>query len=150
MKRWIFVTLLLVVSALIVACGSATAAIETESNPSPVILNYEMQSSSENAVTVEVTPLNLANGGNSLDFEVVFNTHSVNLDFDPLAISVLRDDQGREYPAISWDGAGAGGHHRSGKLRFKVPDYATTSIEVVLKGVANVPERVFHWSLMGS
>jgi hypothetical protein len=112
----------------VAACGSATAATEIESNPASALPNYETRSSSENAVTVEVTPINLADGGTSLDFDVAFNTHSVDLDFDPAAISVLRDDQGREYPAIGWDGAAAGGHHRSGTLRFKVPDYATTSI----------------------
>ncbi|MCB0192087.1 MAG: hypothetical protein KDJ65_09095 [Anaerolineae bacterium] len=150
MKQWFVVILLLAVSTVIAACGSATTATETENNPALAIPNFETKASSENAVTVEVTPLNLADGGASLDFEIAFNTHSVDLAFDPAAISVLRDDQGREYPAIGWEGAGPGGHHRSGTLRFKVLDYATTSIEVVLKGVADVPERVFHWSLMES
>jgi len=149
MKRWFVVMLFLAVPVVVAACGSATAASETENTPASVP-NYETQSSSENAVTVDVTPLNLADGGTSLDFDVAFNTHSVDLDFDPAAISVLRDDQGREYPAIDWDGAASGGHHRSGILRFKVPDYATTSVEVILKGVAGVPERVFYWSLMES
>jgi hypothetical protein len=156
MKQLVFVTLLLSVFALVTACGSATTVVKTEDNPTsnsaaaPVTPNYEVQSSSENSVTVDVTPLNLADGGDSLNFEVAFNTHSVALDFDPAAISVLRDDQGREYPAIGWDGDESGGHHRGGTLRFKALDYATTSIDVILKGVADVPERVFHWDLLKS
>lgn len=150
MKQWFVVILLVAVSVLTSACGLVTAAGEAENNPAAVLPAYETQSNSENAVMVEVTPLNLADGGTSLDFDVAFNTHSVALDFDPAAISILRDDQGREYPALGWDGDGPGGHHRSGTLRFKVPDYATTSVEVVLKGVSGVPERTFHWNLMGS
>jgi hypothetical protein len=116
----------------------------------PVILALEPQSNNENAVTVEITPLNLPGGRPTLDFEVVFNTHSVELDFDPAAITVLRDDQGREYPAIGWDGAGPGGHHRSGTLQFKPLESLPKFIEVVMQNVAGVPERVFHWDLAQS
>jgi hypothetical protein len=107
-----------------------------------------MQSNSENAVSVAVTPLNLATNGNTLDFEVAFNTHSVDLDFDPSTISIIRDDEGREYPAIAWEGSGPGGHHRRGVLRFKIPDLNTDFIEIVIHDVAGVPERIFHWDLM--
>ena len=37
MKRWIFVHLLLILSGLVAACGAATAATETESNPAPTL-----------------------------------------------------------------------------------------------------------------
>jgi hypothetical protein len=113
----------------------------------PVALTFQTQSNDEKAVTVEVTPLNLPQGGSSLDFEVVFNTHSVDLGFDPVAISVLRDDAGQEYPALEWQGDGPGGHHRSGTLRFKVPNAASDSVAVVIRDVADVPERVFRWNL---
>ncbi|MEW5956695.1 MAG: hypothetical protein AB1801_03150, partial [Chloroflexota bacterium] len=115
--------------------------------PQPAAPVFESQANSENAVTVEVTPLNLPNGSPMLDFEVVFDTHSVDLSFDPAAISILRDDQGREYPAVAWDGAGPGGHHRSGVLRFEAPATATKFVEVIIHDVAGVPERVFQWNL---
>jgi hypothetical protein len=108
---------------------------------------FTAQSNNERAVTVEVTPLNLPQGGSTLDFEVAFETHSVDLGFDPAAISILRDDQGREYPAVAWEGAGPGGHHRSGVLRFELPEPATKFIEVIIHDVAGVPERVFQWNL---
>lgn len=147
MKQWLIVTILIMAGGLIAACNTADAQsemVQSQSGASPL---FTTQSNNEQAVAVDVTPLNLADGGNTLDFEVAFNTHSVDLDFDPAAISVLRDGAGREYPAVAWEGAAPGGHHRSGVLRFQVPDNAPDFIEVVIHDVAGVPERVFHWSL---
>lgn len=128
-----------------VAVNNAEASTAVQSQPAGPV--FEPQANSEKAVTVEVSPVNLAEGENTWDFQIAFNTHSVNLDFDPAAISVLRDDRGREYPAVAWEGAGPGGHHRSGVVRFKVPDDATDFIEVVIHDVAGVPERIFRWNL---
>ena len=150
MKQSMFVIILVVIAGLTAACGTGidqpAIAQAADGGVTPVI--FDTQSNSENAVEVEVTPLNLPQGGDSVDFEVAFNTHSVDLDFDPTAISVIRDDAGREYPALAWEGAGPGGHHRSGVLRFKVPDYPTDFVEVVIHDVAGVPERVFLWKLI--
>ena len=146
MKRWLLVIILLTVAGLVTACsGQAVQPKAAQAQPvAPVFLT---QSNNEKAVTVEVTPLNLPGGETSLDFEVVFDTHSVDLGFDPAAISLLRDDAGREYPALAWEGMGPGGHHRSGLLRFKAPGQATSFIEVVIRDVAGAPERVFRWNL---
>jgi hypothetical protein len=149
MKQWLIVIILFVVFGLTVACNSAAiqpSVVQAQTTE----LTFELQSNDENAVTVDITPLNLPEGGASVDFEVAFNTHSVELDFDPATISLLRDDEGREYPALAWEGSPPNGHHRSGTLRFKVPDYATNFIEVVIKDVAGVPERVFRWDLVTS
>jgi len=173
MKQALLAIILLTVAGLIAACGSdvvepaaasievaqpqnqtnETAAVNPEpagDQPQPAAPVFESQLNNEKAVTVEVTPLNLPEGGPTLDFEIAFNTHSVDLSFDPAAISILRDDQGREYPAVAWEGAGPGGHHRSGVLRFEVPETATKSIEVIIHDVAGVPERVFQWKLAQS
>ncbi len=180
MKPSFLAIVLLTVTGLIAACGSdvvepaaasdqsakpvevvqlqnqndETAAVnpepETGAEPQPAAPVFESQLSNEKAVMVEVTPLNLPRGGPTFDFEVAFNTHSVDLSFDPAAISILRDDQGREYPAVAWEGAGPGGHHRSGVLRFEAPATATKFIEVIIHDVAGVPERVFQWNLAQS
>lgn len=147
MKHLLLTIILVTVVGLIAACNTAAAQPEmaqTQSGASPLFVT---QSNDEQSVTIEVTPLNLPDGGSTLDFEVAFNTHSVDLSFDPAAISVLRDDAGREYPAIAWEGAAPGGHHRSGVLRFKVPDLTTDFVELTIRDVAGVPERVFRWSL---
>lgn len=148
MKPLLLTIILIIVTGLIVACNTAAAQPETAQAQSDASSLFTAQSNDEQSVTIEVTPLNLPDGGSSLDFEVAFNTHSVDLGFDPAAISVLRDDQGREYPAIAWEGTAPGGHHRSGVLRFKVPDSATDFVEVVIHDVAGVPERVFRWNLI--
>jgi hypothetical protein len=147
MKQWLIVTILIIVAGLIAACNTAAAQPETAQAQSVASPLFTAQSNNEQSVTVEVTPLNLPKGGSTLDFEVAFDTHSVDLSFDPAAISVLRDGAGREYPAVAWEGAASGGHHRSGVLRFNVPDDTTGFVEVILHDVAGVPERVFHWNL---
>lgn len=149
MKQRLIITLLIIVTGLMAACNTAAAQPETAQSQSGDSPLFTTQSNDEQSVTIEVTPLNLPDGGSTLDFEVAFNTHSVDLSFDPVALSVLRDDEGREYPAIAWEGDASGGHHRSGVLRFKVPDYATDFIEVTIRDVAGVPERVFRWNLTG-
>lgn len=161
MKQGILLILIFTVTGLLAACSSGAVqpqlaqagAMQAQTTQPekvqtlPVALTFESQTNDEKAVTVEVTPLNLPQGGTSLDFEVAFNTHSVELDFDPVKISVLRDDQGHEYPALAWEGPGPTGHHRSGTLRFKVFDHPTNFVEVVIRSVAGVPERVFRWNL---
>jgi hypothetical protein len=124
--------------------------LQTGAQPQPAAPVFESQLSNEKAVMVEVTPLNLSGGGPTFDFEVAFNTHSVDLSFDPAAISILGDDRGREYPAVAWEGAGPGGHHRSGVLRFEAPETGAKFIEVIIQDVAGVPERVFQWELTQS
>jgi hypothetical protein len=172
MKRWLLIITLLIAAGLATACGTdgqkvaPQAAINQgmpvtdglspdEARPSQsesaqvssAAPTFATQSNSEKAVGVDVTPLNLTSGGATLEFEVAFNTHSVDLSFDPAAISILRDGTGREYPAVAWEGSGPGGHHRSGVLRFQMPEAASDSVELVIQGVAGVPERVFHWDL---
>ena len=146
MKQWLFIFIVLAVVELMAACSAGSGQTES-AQPQAAVSTFATQSNSEKAVTVDVTPLNLANGGATLEFEVAFNTHSVALDFDPAAISVLRDSTGREYPALAWEGAAPGGHHRQGTLRFKAPNQATDFIEVVIHDVAGIPERVFRWNL---
>lgn len=148
MKHAVLTIILIIVAGLTMACNTAAAQPETaQSQSAGASPLFTTQSNDEQSVTIEVTPLNLPDGGSTLDFEVAFNTHSVDLGFDPTAISVLRDDAGREYPAIAWEGAAPGGHHRSGVLRFKVPDLTTDFVEVTIRDVAGVPERVFRWNL---
>ncbi len=48
----------------------------------------------QGAVVVEITPLNLRNAEQMLDFEVVLNTHSVDLSMDLAALATLQTDNG--------------------------------------------------------
>ncbi len=96
-------------------------------------------------VVIDVTPLTLS--GDAWEFEVALNTHSVNLDFDVTEVSLLRCDQGQEYTPTVWEGPGPDGHHRSGVLKFAALDHPTSFVEIVIRDVAEVPERVFRWDV---
>jgi len=112
------------------------------------------QSAEAGAVTVEITPLNLADAkAATLDFQVVMNTHSVDLGIDLAKLAVLRagDD---EIAAQAWQALAGGGHHVQGTLRF--PRVTATGkpildgaadITVVIRNLADVPEREFTWDL---
>jgi len=98
-------------------------------------------------VTVEVTPLNLTNASvTSLDFEIAMNTHSVDLSYDLAKIAVLRSDAGEEVQAMKWEGPTSGGHHVSGRLSFSPLKDRGKSLTLILRGIADVPERTFTWS----
>lgn len=97
--------------------------------------------SNENNVEVSVNPPILEDG--KLIFDISFNTHTVALDFNPKNISFVKSESQKETPAISWEGSEDGGHHRSGRLIF--PAIAGKNITVIIRGVADVKERIFNF-----
>lgn len=112
----------------------------------------EIQTSEEGQVTIKVTWQDPSAGP---VFAVVMDTHSVNLDaYDLARLAVLRTDQGLEAQPIGWD-APSGSHHREGTLSFPStgPDGSpvigpgTTAVELVIRDVAGVPERILRWAL---
>lgn len=107
---------------------------------------YQHQSNNTNSVRVDVVPVQLSSGKKAT-FEIRMNTHTVPLDFDLVAVSLLKDDQGHEYRASLWNGSPAGGHHRSGVLEFPAIAKDTKSITLSIKDIAGVPERTFEWKL---
>jgi hypothetical protein len=97
-------------------------------------------------VTVKVTYLN-PKGSDRSRFQVVLDTHSVNLDdYDLKTISVLRDDAGNTYSPTAAENKG-GGHHRETTLSFAKVASGAKRIELVIKDVAGVKERNFRWDL---
>jgi hypothetical protein len=107
---------------------------------------YEMRSNRENRVRVDVKPVQLA-PGQPARFEVRMNTHSEALGEDMVAVSSLKDNAGRVYPATVWQGSEPGGHHRKGVLEFPKLEDNPESITLIIRKVANVPERTFEWSV---
>lgn len=97
-------------------------------------------------VTVQVTYLD-PQGADDAHFQVLLDTHSVNLDaYDLKALSLLRDETGKNYQPTKVDSKG-GGHHREGTLIFPKPAAETKRIELVIKDIAKVKERSFSWDL---
>jgi len=105
----------------------------------------------QGAVVVEVTPLNLDTPGQTLDFQVALNTHSVNLNMDFARLASLSTDNGNSVQAIAWEGP-QGGHHLTGTMQFPATENGKSLLDgaarvtLTLKGV-DAPERVFSWDL---
>ncbi len=106
---------------------------------------------SQGAVTVEVTPLNLDNPDDTLQFDVSMNTHSVDLSMDLATLATLTTSTGITVQATLWDGP-KGGHHVEGKLSFPASQNGksildgTELLTLTIKGV-DAPERTFTWEL---
>ncbi|HEX9899240.1 MAG TPA: hypothetical protein VGC81_08425 [Candidatus Methylomirabilis sp.] len=80
--------------------------------------------------------------------KLVLDTHSVNLDGYKLdAIAALRDDAGKTYPVVAVEQASGGGHHRQAVLQFGKVSAEAKTIELIVKDVAGVKERIFRWSV---
>ena len=105
-----------------------------------------IQSSKAGNVTIDIS-LNEVKD-DSIVFNVVMDTHSVDLDkYDLSLLSLLRDEKDNKYNPVSWQ-APPGGHHRSGVLTLPLPPTISTGqtryIELVVKDVSGIPQRVFR------
>ncbi len=153
---------MVVAGLFLAACSPTTPAISSYqgvasakslATSTPFISSSEdlTRTDDQGAVSFSVQPLNLNSPGETLDFEVSMNTHSVNLNMDVATLATLTTDNGNTSPGIAWDG-GSGGHHVTGTLSFPVGvagksilDGATT-LTLTIKNI-DAPERVFTWSL---
>ncbi len=107
---------------------------------------WETKTDNQAEVTVLVTPI-ILKAGEAPKFDIAFNTHSVDLGFNPADRASLSDDRGQTITVSKWVGSTPGGHHRSGKLDFNgklEPD--VLSVTLTLKNIAGI-DRVFTWSL---
>ena len=103
------------------------------------------QTNSAGGVTVKVTYLN-PDATDGPRFQVVLDTHSVNLEaYDLKSIAVLRDDTGKAYASTSVENKGSG-HHREAIVSFSKLSVDAKRVELVIKDVAEVKERVFRWN----
>ncbi len=107
---------------------------------------FETKTNEQGQVTVKVTP-QISDSAGQLRFDVVFDTHSVELDQDLMQIAVLIDDQGKEHTPSVWEGTGPGGHHREGVLVFEEISPVLVYVELKIKDVGGVPERSFKWNI---
>ena len=132
--------------------GSVAAGTSQSSQAPSAVTQSATQTNTGGQVTVQITWQGTA--GNPV-FGVSLDTHSVGLDsIDLQELATLRVDGGPEIRPVGWD-APKGGHHRGGTLAFPAtgPDGSTLigpqarTIELVLRNVAGVPERVFSWAL---
>jgi len=109
--------------------------------------NLETRSSRAAGVTVKVTPAQIDPGAAAWDFEVVLDTHSGDLSDDLVRNSVLIGSKGVRHAPLAWDGAGPGGHHRKGVLRFKALQPVPQVIELQIRRPGESAPRSFRWTL---
>ncbi len=107
---------------------------------------WESKVDDQASVTVTITPLDFSPGLKEWKFDIVMDTHSIELDQDLMKSVVLIDSRGREYPPINWEGP-TGGHHREGTLTFNAAEPVPSAIEIKVKDIAGISERSFKWSL---
>ena len=108
--------------------------------------SFETKTDEQGQVSVKVTPQILTDS-TQWKFDVVFDTHSVDLNQDLVQIAILADDRGNEYQPTAWEGPGPGGHHRAGVLIFNPIKPSPRYIELKIRNLGGVIERSFRWSL---
>src|SRR3989338_8235761 len=79
--------------------------------------NLESKTDEQASITVTITPVDISPESKEWKFDVIMNTHSVELDQDLIQAVALVDDTGKEYKPLNWEGA-VRGHHREGVLIF--------------------------------
>jgi hypothetical protein len=79
--------------------------------------------------------------------KLALDTHAGSLDgYKFEAIATLRDDTGKAYPVEAVEKVSGGGHHREAILRFARVSSEAKTVELIVKDVAGVKERIFRWS----
>ena len=105
-----------------------------------------VQSVAGGGVTAKVAFLN-PKSGDEPRFQIVLDTHSVNLDgYDLKTLASLRDDAGKAYASTGMENKGSG-HHRETTVSFAKVSAEAKRLELVIKDVAGINERVFRWNL---
>jgi hypothetical protein len=157
MKR-ILLPAFLILSLVLAACSAATTPLPSDPQPAPVSTEAASPANDsatrideQGAIIIEITPLNLDSPTDTFEFDVVMNTHSIDLSMDLATLSTLTTDTGVNVDATLWD-APLGGHHVEGKLIFPAMQDGKSILEGATKltlTMINVdaPSRIFEWEL---
>ena len=105
------------------------------------------RSSSDQGVTVKVTPKLIGSIDSRWEFAIVLETHSADLSDDLTQSASLTTNDGRTLKPVNWTGAAPGGHHREGVLTFEVPAPRPTTIELRIAHTGESAPRTFRWQL---
>ena len=105
------------------------------------------RSSSDQGVTVKVSPKLIGSTDKQWEFVVVLDSHSAELSDDLVQSASLTTNDGRTLKPVSWTGAAAGGHHREGLLAFEVPAPRPSTVELRIARTGESAPRIFRWQL---
>jgi hypothetical protein len=149
---------LLLTLALVACAPTQTAPLQTDPQPASASSDSSQtdagdltRTDQQGAIVVEVKPLNLDNPSDQLEFDVVMDTHSVDLSMDLATLATLTTDTGVTVQAAAWD-APRGGHHVEGKLTFPAVKDGKSILEGASKLTLTIvdvdaPSRIFDWAL---
>lgn len=150
-KTIIFISVAVIIAAFILVRfvttpqeSSRTTSDPQAQNTQSIPIQSEATQTSEGNVAVKVTPKTLISGLQVV-FEIIFDTHSVELNYDVMKIARLTDNMGNTYQPLSWTG-GKGGHHIEGVLTFPSIVGSTKKVNLTISGIDN-QDRVFSWNL---
>ena len=134
-------------AAVVIAAAAAVAFVATSSDgtrgeTSAASSSFAGLSQESGEVTVKATLRQLSSEGAVA--EVVFDTHSVELDLDIVAAATLTV-AGVTWPTESWDGDGPTGHHREGKLRFSAAGPPQGTATLTIEGLSE--PVTFRWPI---
>lgn len=130
-----------------VSTEQKTSAINQANQQTNMKQNWESKIDEQVNVTITVTPVDFSPQSKQWKFNIVMDTHSIELDHDLTKSTVLVDDNGKEYKPMAWEGSEAGGHHREGVLVFNAIQPMPKSVEIKIKDIGSIPERSFKWDL---
>lgn len=132
MKKIYFLAIVIIIVAV---------AIFLYSNKTETPALLETQTNNEGSVTVKITPKITS----EINFEIILDTHSEELDYDLTQATTLKDETGKEYEPISWEGDPPEGHHREGVLAFGPLSPIPQTLELTVRQIGRAPERQFVW-----
>lgn len=150
MKR-LCISALLILTLILTACSATATPLQIDPQRTSALSDSATRVDEQGAIVIEITPLNPSPSTDTLEFDVVMNTHSIDLNMDLATLSTLTTDTGIALPATIWD-APRGGHHVEGKLIFPSKKDGNSILEGASRlelTIINVeaPSRVFEWEL---
>ena len=107
------------------------------------------QRSVARGVAVAVTPGNLDPANGIWDFAVAFDSRGPRLADELMDSIVLVGDDGRQARPLAWEGAGPGGSHRAGVLKFVALKPRPQQLELRVQRPGEPTPRVFRFVFGG-
>ena len=157
MKR-LLIPSVIILTFVITACSTTLSPLPNQPPSDPVSkesaspeFDYASRMDDQGAIIFEVTPLDLNQTAESLEFNIVLTTHSIDLSMDLATTATLSTDTGVSVNSSLWD-APRGGHHVEGKLIFPAAQDGKSILDGATKltlTITNVdaPTRIFEWEL---
>ena len=150
MKR-LYIPAVLILTLVLTACSATATPLQMDPQATSALSDSATRVDEQGAIVIEITPHNLGASADTLEFNVVMNTHSIDLNMDLATLSTLTTDTGIALPATTWD-APRGGHHVEGKRivpSMKDGNSMLAGASRLTLTIVNVdaPLRVFEWEL---